>query len=153
MWSVQVLVVAVVVSVCTAHLCMLSPPQRGSLVGFNKKGADDCFLIKGPCGKRPISSNPILLRGNQNFTVVFQKNLDHWAQATPGMFTISFGPVDQTNVIATIPDMGEPSLTLYAINITIPTLTTGSYVIQTQYVTKNPQAPPTFYQCGDVTLV
>ncbi|XP_041360858.1 uncharacterized protein LOC121377065 [Gigantopelta aegis] len=152
------LVLAACISVCSAHLCMLSPPQRGSMNDINKKGANDCFLINKPCGGRPGSTNPLILKAGQNFTVTFQKNLDHWVKATPGYFSINWMDMTvspmMTSQLYKIADMGEPSLTLYSQNVTIPkTSKSGtSYILQTQYVTNNAKAPPVFYQCSDITV-
>ncbi|XP_071080989.1 uncharacterized protein [Haliotis cracherodii] len=142
------------VAVATAHICMISPPQRGSMLGINKAGADDCMLLKGPCGGR-APGPAVALTGGQNFTVTFQKNLDHWVKATPGYFSVMLGMGQATmKELVRIPDMGQPSLSLYSVNVTIPMGMTGKgYFIQTQYMTKNPKAPPTFYQCGDVILM
>ncbi|XP_067680655.1 uncharacterized protein [Haliotis asinina] len=142
------------VAVATAHLCMISPPQRGSMLGINKKGADDCILLAGPCGGRAMGPAVALSKG-QNFTVTFQKNLDHWVKATPGHFSVMFG-VETMNLteLVRIPDMGQPSLSLFSVNITIPVVRPGKgYILQTQYVTMNPKAPPTFYQCGDIVVM
>ncbi|KAK6167607.1 hypothetical protein SNE40_021592 [Patella caerulea] len=155
MFTLKVAVFVAIVAVCSAHLCMLSPAQRGSLMGFNKAGANDCFLVKSPCGGRPKSDNVITLRSMQNLTVVIQKNLDHWAKATPGQFKFNIAQPDGSGIqtLGMIPDMGEPSLTLYALNVTIPSSSAGNYILQTEYVTKNAQAPPVFYQCADIMIM
>ncbi|XP_046577528.1 uncharacterized protein LOC124285359 isoform X2 [Haliotis rubra] len=141
------------VAVATAHVCMISPPQRGSMLGINKMGAVDCMLVAGPCGKRAVGP-AVALTGGQNFTVTFQKNLDHWVKATPGYFSIMWGletmPLKE---LVRIPDMGQPSLSLFSVNVTIPTRPGKGYILQTQYMTNNPKAPPTFYQCGDIIVM
>ena len=72
---------------CWAHLCLLSPAQRGSLTMVNNVAAADCYLMTSPCGGRSMDDVRLYLRAGQNFTVVFQKNADHWSSATPGDFT------------------------------------------------------------------
>ena len=72
---------------CQAHMCLLSPAQRGSMTMFNKAASGDCHLMTSPCGGRAMDDVRLYLRAGQNFTVVFQKNLDHWNSATPGDFT------------------------------------------------------------------
>ena len=78
---------AVFLGSCQAHMCLLSPAQRGSMTMFNKAASGDCHLMTSPCGGRAMDDVRLYLRAGQNFTVVFQKNLDHWNSATPGDFT------------------------------------------------------------------
>ncbi|XP_033109105.1 uncharacterized protein LOC117110491 isoform X3 [Anneissia japonica] len=140
----------------SAHICMLSPPQRGSMIGINKQGATDCILLDGPCGGRPPVSPPQYgAKSGGNYTLSFQKNLDHWTAATPGQFRVLFSSSDPMDfkVLAKIADMGEPSLTIYTVNVTMPTRPPNTPVtIQVVYETNNPNAPPAFYQCSDVML-
>ncbi|KAJ8303503.1 hypothetical protein KUTeg_019899 [Tegillarca granosa] len=42
-------ILCVLVAVSNAHVCLISPPQRGSMLGLNTAGADDCFLTTAPC--------------------------------------------------------------------------------------------------------
>lgn len=138
---------------CHAHLCLISPTQRGSLAGINKQGNDNCFQIKGPCGKLPASKDNVIIRPGQMLSVTFQKNLDHFLSTSPGNFTVAFGSVADGNfqLLTTIPDKGEKSLTLYTAQVKIP-MVKGNYAIQVTYNTNNPAAPPQFYQCADVTV-
>ncbi|KAI8495529.1 hypothetical protein Bbelb_265010 [Branchiostoma belcheri] len=141
-----------------AHMCMISPPQRGSMVGINKPGADDCALVTGPCGGRmPMPHTGIALMAGENFTVTLQKNLDHYTASSPGMFTINLreGEQGEFKQLGMIKDMGEPSLSLYSTNITIPMhpMGHGMATLQAVYVTKNPQAPAMFYECADIHIM
>ncbi|XP_033753956.1 uncharacterized protein LOC117337207 [Pecten maximus] len=149
--------IAIVLEVCNAHMCMLSPPQRGSMIGINKAGANDCILTTARCGGRPAGHPVMGLKIGSNFTVTFQKNLDHYDKATPGAFHVSIGQErqgTQMKVLTTVPDAGEPSLTLYSVNVTIPSdlVSRQIYVLQTSYVTNNKAAPAVFYQCADVIM-
>ncbi|OWF52552.1 hypothetical protein KP79_PYT13743 [Mizuhopecten yessoensis] len=150
-------IIAIVLEVCNAHLCMLSPPQRGSMMGINKAGANDCILTAARCGGRPAGHPVMGLKTGTNFTVTFQKNLDHYDKATPGSFQVAIGQertgTEMKNLVS-IPDAGEPSLTLYSVNVTIPTglVSRQLYVLQTAYVTNNKQAPAVFYQCADIIV-
>jgi len=144
-----------VATVCTAHMCLLTPIQRGSMQGLNKAGADDCILLKAPCGDRDAAEGNTIYAPGSNYTVIFQKNLDHWAKATPGYFTINLmndgGLIKE---VAREPDAGEPSLHLYSAMMTVPVgIPKGNYALQVQYVTKNSQAPAVFYQCADVQVM
>ncbi|KAL3858565.1 hypothetical protein ACJMK2_008883 [Sinanodonta woodiana] len=141
------------VAVCSAHLCLINPIQRGSETGINKPGAADCLLLTAPCGGRSKDKAGVTLTGGQSFTVVFQKNLDHWIKATPGNFVISFGMEGgQLTTLATVMDNGEPSLTLYETVVTIPMMK-GNFILQVTYNPNNPQAPAHFYQCADVHVI
>ncbi|XP_077980598.1 uncharacterized protein LOC144435835 [Glandiceps talaboti] len=148
---------AVLLSV-EAHVCLISPPQRGSMQGLNKAGSDDCILTNGPCGGRMKMTPQQGVRLNANYTVTWQKNLDHYNQAMPGQFIVSIGGNDSSQQefiqLHKQADDSQPSLTLYSFNVTMPKSVPYMVgVIQIQYVTDNPQAPAVFYQCSDVFLM
>ncbi|XP_078333218.1 uncharacterized protein LOC111100524 [Crassostrea virginica] len=151
--SLWILGVIVMLETCHGHLCLISPTQRGSLAGINKEGNDNCFQIKGPCGKLPPSKDGVIIRPGQTLSVTFQKNLDHFLSSSPGNFTVAIGSVatEKFQVLATIADKGEKSLTLYTAQVKIP-LVKGNYAIQVTYNTNNPGAPASFYQCADVMI-
>ncbi|KAH3855353.1 uncharacterized protein LOC127871003 [Dreissena polymorpha] len=141
-----------VIALSSAHMCLVEPKQRGSIMGLDKEGADDCILLNGPCGGRMMEEPMTMFKSGGNFTVIIQKNLDHWAKATPGFFGINLMHGSATRTLTTVPDMGEPSLTLYTAMGQIPMGFTGPAVLQVTYVTKNPQAPAVFYQCADILI-
>lgn len=121
-------------------------------MGLNKAGSPDCLLINPMCGNRS-AGHSILIEAGTNFTVTFQKNLDHWLKKTPGHFIISLIEGKAETKLAEIPDMGEPSLTLYSKNVTMPHMPLNkSLILQVVYVTMNHDAPPVFYQCSDIEL-
>lgn len=99
-----------------------------------------------------------------------------------GYFSISLGiPEDPSffKEVARVPDGGEPSLHIYTAEIMLPSATVHhNYILQVSsipgderyspasqqviythvclqvsYTTKNPQAPPMFYQCADMMLL
>ena len=143
------------VSKSSCHLCLLSPPQRGSISGLNKPGSNDCMLLKYPCGGRPAGKHSEILRVGQNFTVIFQKNLNHYTAASPGGFSIYLGDEQggMFKTLAQINDMNEPDLHLYTVDVTIPSFKLKKQLfLQTVYVTNNPKAPAAFYQCSDVMI-
>ncbi|XP_060560927.1 uncharacterized protein LOC132720748 [Ruditapes philippinarum] len=144
---------SVVLAIASAHMCLISPHQRGSMMDLNKKGSNDCILLNSPCGGRPLAKPMITLMAGSNASIIVQKNLDHWAQATPGYFAVSLMQGSITTQIGRVPDMGEASLTLYTIMGMVPATMTGQAVLQATYVTMNPQAPAVFYQCADVTIM
>ncbi|XP_013418336.1 uncharacterized protein LOC106179310 [Lingula anatina] len=150
-----------VVGVVACHLCLISPPQRGSMLGLNKAASPDCLRLTPPCGGvKPVEPN-MMIRDGMNYTVTFQKNLDHYLNTSPGHFDIAIGtmavsPNENDTIIdlVRIMDRGEPSLHLYTINVTIPRNEHGHKLryIQVRYTTMNPSAPAVFYQCGDFFL-
>ncbi|XP_033727706.1 uncharacterized protein LOC117317033 [Pecten maximus] len=153
-----VIICCAVIGVSYSHVCLVSPAQRGSLQGINKKGADNCILLKPPCGGRVRQANRTVdLRVGQEYEVVFQKNLDHWKKTSPGFFEILLGQEGSNNYHAfvKIPDNGEPSLTLFTQTIVVPAVqwTNQDTILRVIYKTMNPDAPPAFYQCADVRIL
>ncbi|KAL3889977.1 hypothetical protein ACJMK2_002289 [Sinanodonta woodiana] len=141
-------------TVCTAHLCLLTPTQRGNITGINKPGAGDCELLKPPCGGRLAEKSKIAVRAGENITVIFQKNLDHWNASSPGVFVVAVGTESSLKTLAEVPDQGEPSLYLYLVSVQLPhSIPKHGLVLQVTYITKNLQAPSAFYQCADISVV
>lgn len=55
--AVSVLGVFVLLEACHAHLCLISPTQRGSLAGINKQGMIHlCFFFKKKCDYETVDS-------------------------------------------------------------------------------------------------
>jgi len=127
------------------------------MLGLNNKGSPDCILTKAPCGGREAPRthrDGVGLTEGENFTVTFQKNLDHFNTKTPGYFSISLGPHQgPMKEVYKIADSAVPALTLFTTNITIPQQEKeGPMILQAQYITNNPAAPPAFYQCSDILV-
>ncbi|KAK3085927.1 hypothetical protein FSP39_010839 [Pinctada imbricata] len=152
------LVFASVLAVAHGHLCLLNPAQRSNITGLNKAGADACFLTTGPCGGKEPRHDEVTFHREENMTVIFMKNLDHHNATSPGKFTISLGERNQEpKMLKTIPDGGEPSLTIYSVSIPVPNLQPPPrpgtlYYLQVVYEPNNSQAPKAFYQCADVSF-
>ncbi|XP_059140758.1 uncharacterized protein LOC131928689 [Physella acuta] len=148
----KIVILAALICICSGHLCLVSPAQRGTANGINAAGAQDCYLITPPCGGRAqnLTSTTGLLAG-KNFVVTFQKNIDHFNSAAPGYFSVSLG-ADETSLkeLTRVPDTSDPSLTLYSATIAVPR-TPGNQVLQVSYVTN--KTPPLFNQCSDVIIV
>jgi len=151
----KISLLASVLYTCHAHLCLISPPQRGSMTGLNAKGAADCLLTTGPCGGRDHPSPPVGLGEGEKFVMTWQKNLDHFNSAKPGYFAVSIGNSTQnmTEIHRTADSSSFPSLSLISANVTIPREHTGHKILQVKYVTNNPSAPAVFYQCSDVNII
>ncbi|KAJ8302613.1 hypothetical protein KUTeg_019009 [Tegillarca granosa] len=153
---IKAVIIVCILAISDAHLCLISPPQRGSMNGLNTAGSDDCILTSAPCGgrERKERSGEGFAAG-ENVTVTFQKNLDHFNSQSPGYFTVSLGsPSGQLQELARIPDGGEKSLHLYSMNVTLPRepQAEAGHFMQVVYHTNNPQAPPNFYQCADIVI-
>jgi len=156
---IAISVAAILVEVCIAHICLLSPPQRGSMVGLNTPAAPDCILTVARCGGRPRTLPALSLHRGQNFTFIFQKNLDHFNKTSPGKFVLSFGTErggTQLRQLLSVDDSDTPSLHIYAMNVTIPTDIQPDpgmeYIIHAVYLPNNSQAPEAFYQCSDIRI-
>ncbi|XP_064383131.1 uncharacterized protein LOC135331808 [Halichondria panicea] len=152
------LLLAAVVAIGQAHLCLVFPKQRGNITGLNMAGADNCLLVKdAPCGGRPAEMPEVTFESGMNATIIFQKNLDHWVMATPGMFEINLWGMKGKMNLMTVPDMGpnmgQPSGTLYTVSVPMPKMEMEKAILQVVYITKNPMAPAMFYQCADVNVM
>ncbi|XP_030830632.1 uncharacterized protein LOC575072 [Strongylocentrotus purpuratus] len=153
---VFVSIFSAMVAIGTAHLCMLSPPQRGSMLNINKPASPDCALLPEPCGGRNASLGTTLaIKEGSRFVVAFQKNLDHFYPSNPGSFKISlsFDEEKTFQLLQFLPDTSDPSLTLYYMNVTMPAMPLKKPgTLRIAYVTQNPEAPAVFYQCSDIML-
>lgn len=143
---------AAVLALSAAHLCMFNPQQRSSLSDSNNPGSNDCIFLKGPCGGQLPGTATTTWRSGQNVTIILQKNLDHWNQASPGYFAVNLMQGTMVKEIARTPDTSAKSLTVYLLNGMVPTGATGRMIVQAVYMTNNPQAPAAFYQCADVDI-
>ncbi|KAL5493680.1 hypothetical protein EMCRGX_G014890 [Ephydatia muelleri] len=124
--------------------------------GLNSPGAPDCIYLEAPCGNVAAETAHVYFSKGDNISVVFQKNLDHFYSQSPGQFIVSLAQLSdapQFEKVLTIPDDKQPSLTLYTPNITLPSTLSGPVVLQVVYVTNNPQAPASFYQCADIRVI
>jgi len=133
---------------------MLEPFQRGTADNINTPGAPDCDLWRGGmCGGRPAEQPKVVLEPGSNYTVVFQKNLDHYNSTGTGEFRIIYETLGHTGsfrILKRITDTPTPSLYLYTEEITLPRLEVQHAVIGVQYVV--PWFDATFYQCADISL-
>jgi hypothetical protein len=91
----------------------------------------------------------------EKIDVILMKNLDHWNSAAPGNFSVYLWDSNGASTfIAATPDTNAPSQSLYELLGFVPaTATAGPYVLQTIYYPNNNGAPPSFYQCSDVTVL
>ena len=146
---------ALFVLFASAHVCLISPPQRGSLTGLNTPASADCFLTTGPCGGRPAQEADVLLVRGTNFTITWQKNENHWTAANPGSFNLSFADIETPTkfvpIYSFVDNPNTPALTLYSYILEVDKIQSKAGILQIQYVA--PAIPLTFYQCADLMIV
>ena len=159
MKSIIVCIFAIVfiVSLASAHMCLISPPQRGAMNGINTINAQDCNWVAAPCGGIPAQSPYAAFIRGTNFTITWQKNQNHWYSNNPGTFNISWA--DATDPETFIPiysfvDDNSPPLTLYTYELDvaneIPEDSKGGILSMAYYT---PGIPVNFYQCADVVVL
>ncbi|RUS88901.1 hypothetical protein EGW08_003340 [Elysia chlorotica] len=155
MWLLPLAVLALSALPTPGHICLLSPPQRGSMVGINQEDSDDCLLYQAPCGGRDPQS-PLILTVGQRFVVTWQKNVDHFNSSTPGYFSVlvldADHPESAGSEILHVPDSPDPALTLYWGNVTVPD-TPGPGILQLRYYITNQDSALIYYQCSDVLIL
>ena len=147
-------------AVASAHLCMLSPTQRLGPVNVNVEATPGCglapvFGFSGPCGHNSAKAPLVQIGTGVNFTVVFQKNEDHFCQPAPGYFEIAVIVDGARTKLMVVPDTPTPWSYVYQVVVVVPrTLANSLAAFQTLYFTNNPAVKnTTFYQCADVLLV
>lgn len=96
----------------------------------------------------PIASTAYQAGSQAVFTL--QKNENHWGSAaSAGNFSaFLWDPEGSATFLGSIQDTPLPSLSTYALAVTLPAVAPGNYTVQTIYFTNNPAAPPAFYQCS-----
>jgi len=155
--SLLFVVIVAAVGAVDAHLCVLAPIQRGNISGLNEVATSNCFLLDAPCGGRPKQDTQ-MLRGGENFTIIYQYNENHFNETNPGNVTITLVPTDpeeSMQVLATIQDDDLPALTLFTVTVSIPAFSAPwSGYIQSVWYTNTYNVLPhlTFYQCSDVLI-
>eukprot|EP01113_Clastostelium_recurvatum_P032596 TRINITY_DN420_c0_g1_i2.p1 TRINITY_DN420_c0_g1~~TRINITY_DN420_c0_g1_i2.p1 ORF type:complete len:162 (-),score=39.49 TRINITY_DN420_c0_g1_i2:75-560(-) len=149
--AVAVALLFVSISGVSGHLCVLAPNQRTPLGdSINKAGALVCQYQTGPCGGVAMTK-PQAIDRNTNYTIVFQKNANHWNTTNPGTFVVSFQETHGNSfLIEKIPDTNTPDLTLYTVPVHITTEIKGEGYVQVTYITNS---VGNFYQCADVVFV
>ncbi|XP_062520531.1 uncharacterized protein LOC134195515 [Corticium candelabrum] len=137
-----------------AHVCLINPHQRGTMKDINSPGTSDCALMHGPCGHRPPEHPAVTYKAGATYRFTFQKNLDHFDKDHPGYFNVNITDTrgDHPITLKRITDTSAPSLTLYTVEVKLPNKPSPHAVLQVEYYTDNPHAPPTFFQCADITL-
>mmetsp|Transcript_34827 Transcript_34827/g.30662 ORF Transcript_34827/g.30662 Transcript_34827/m.30662 type:complete len:160 (-) Transcript_34827:127-606(-) len=139
------------------HMCLLNPYQRPGFVNdtsLSTKGAGECALTSEPCGG--VSAG-FINAGimSETYTVVMEKNLDHFNSAAPGNFTVNLWSSggEFVRTLGSVMDDNRTSGSLYQVRFPVPHEGGESrFIIQTVYYTNNKNAPPAFYQCADMEI-
>jgi len=154
---VTLLVAACLFGVASAHLCLLSPYQRGAACDVNVEVNACCGLGEvlghhAPCGDMPVGNPVAELYAGQNYSLVFQKNENHFYASNPGSFSVNYWQGGEPTLLATIPDTNTPWSYVYTLDVSMPS-TSGLGWLQVVYATNNPAVKNTnFYQCSDIVL-
>ena len=133
----MIAIVALLIAACNAHMCLLSPYQRGGPVShsdINTQGASVCGLTTGPCGGVNASDSEMTaFATGETIAVVMQKNLDHYASASPGNFTVTLRSRNETTKpfeLGSIADDKDGSGSIYQVSGQIPETDEGPYILQ-----------------------
>ena len=88
-------------------------------------------MTTGPCGGVNASNSEYQIFGQgERVNIVMQKNLDHFAEATPGNFTVAIRNEKEQRLLGSVPDDKSPSGSLYQIVANIPKEAEGRYVLE-----------------------
>ncbi|VDI02009.1 Hypothetical predicted protein [Mytilus galloprovincialis] len=146
--------------VCSAHLCLLEPHQRGSMADPLTPANPDCHLRTAPCGGRDADAKPSAsYQKGTNVAVTWQKNFSHYNQKNPGIMEVSLiRDAVPFEVIQTV-KVNDDHLNKqqnYTKNLMIPDNYHGHHgIVQVVYKTNSLDATGTlytFYSCADITI-
>ena len=118
MLRTALVLVALVVALCNAHLCLVNPTQRGVWTedALNSEADNSCIKLDSPCGGDDAADPQVVFEAGANFTLVFQKNLNHYNADAPGNFTVTYfdsPSMKDGTVMFTTADTNTSSLTIY----------------------------------------
>jgi len=152
---VVLVIAAIVAQSSMAHLCVFNPLQRAPLYDINTQASNSCKLFNAPCGFNTPGNPVISVKAGEEYTVVFQKNENHWTQQNRGNFSINFAssPTGSFKMLAVVEDTNTPSLTVFTANVTIPMLSSSAAQAVLQFIYDTDGGPPNFYQCADIAIV
>lgn len=128
--------------------------ERGGVEGADKVAAGVCANLDGPCPSETNAGAPVqaYLSGDEIYMGVF-KNADHFNTGAPGNFSaFLWDAAGNSKLLASARDTNAPSLSMYRLRGSLAGVAAGNYTVQTIYYTNNPQAPPAFFQCADVSV-
>jgi hypothetical protein len=149
---------------CRAHICLLSPSQRGGKVppsGYPLMPGDPLCFTREPCKRDDRAPLTATYKAGEPLTVSVQQNLNHYFAARPGFIDVAIGG----RVIATVGDYPAHEMvtqTNFSLDVQhIPEVKECSdrCVMQVRYVSYNPDevdpknnTDAIFYACADVRV-
>lgn len=91
---------AALAATASAHMCALSPMQRGGIAGADQPGASACANagIPGPCGPAPAGAPVAAWIPRQEGWVHTLKNLNHFNAQAPGNFSAFLWDADGKSI-------------------------------------------------------
>eukprot|EP01083_Nonionella_stella_P219801 786972_1 len=155
------LAIVVFIALCTStmgHMCLLAPYQRPGYVNdteLSKPGSTACGITTGPCGSVPPDQNANAAIMSEVYTVVMEKNLDHYNKNASGNFTVSLWTSggEFLRDLGSVMDDARPSGSIYQVKINVPHEGGETkFILQAVYYTHNANAPAAFYQCADLEI-
>eukprot|EP00762_Andalucia_godoyi_P004731 ANDGO_03554.mRNA.1 hypothetical protein ACA1_027500 len=144
-----------------AHLCMMTPHQRGDL-HLGNGGDRTCFRPQPPCGGTayPPAAPTVTLQGGSTFKIEWQQNFNHYQPGNPGSMVVQIAtsqdvPDNQWTELGVVPDINphmQWTQTNFSLVASIPNINCDSCVLRIRYIPHKP-TEPIFHQCSDVKVV
>lgn len=147
-----------VVGVCSAHVCVTSPRQRGD-ENVSHPGDSTCFRHGAPCGGVPPGEVKTAITSSE-FEVEFTEAYNHYQVGNPGYLDVAWAPgkepADGDFVTLAVVDDVNPrfqgTLRNLTARVTFPAgLDLANAVVRTRYV-PHKTGEAVFYQCSDVSI-
>ncbi|PIK44275.1 hypothetical protein BSL78_18865 [Apostichopus japonicus] len=141
----------------SAHLCIISPVQRGS-INIQQAGDSSCFRHQSPCGGQPAEDPKVSLIGGKTTFIKFQQNFNHYEVGYPGYMDIALSTSPDATTFSTLVVIGDRyehaqwNQQNYTIPVVIPNIKCSHCVLRMRYVSNKP-GEEIFYQCSDVTIL
>ncbi|XP_033641584.1 uncharacterized protein LOC117301664 [Asterias rubens] len=159
--STSVLLIGVVVSlvfqVTCAHICIISPRQRGPF-DISHPASSTCIRHGAPCGGMPPETPTVKYIGGTTILVKFQQNLNHYEIGYPGYMDVALANNTSDDahfdIVAVFGDMDEHAQSHqrnYTLPLTLPDIDCPHCVLRTRYIAHKPGETP-FLQCSDITI-
>eukprot|EP00052_Salpingoeca_macrocollata_P031233 m.322274 g.322274 ORF g.322274 m.322274 type:complete len:542 (+) comp26676_c0_seq1:124-1749(+) len=146
-----------------AHICLISPQQRGPYFNASQAGDPGCFRHEVPCGGQyPPNPAPFpsFTAGGQ-MTVKLQQNLNHYEVGFPGYIDVGYSTKtnptsdDDFVVLAVVADTNwhqQSHQQNYTLTFAAPNVECAHCVMRVRYNAHKP-GETTFRQCSDFALV